>query len=230
MVEFLNLDYNTRVELVGTAHFTQRSINDVFEAVRSMRPKDVALELDTKRYMQLSAYCARCPRATYCRGLCEFTRAADALGNVDANIWLIDMSEEEMRRRILLWLNLYEKPYLDVAMPSYGKDLARLWEMGYKEAVIEYSERQIEALRRINSAIPRVLIDERNVLMAARLAWIASNESSQNSKILAFVGAAHVKGIKELLANPLKIRDKFKIFNLSFSEPTLVRRVAVQAA
>ncbi|MEM2093840.1 MAG: TraB/GumN family protein [Candidatus Bathyarchaeia archaeon] len=230
MVEILDIDYNSLVELVGTAHFTQRSINDALEAVRSKRPKDVAIELDMKRYRQLSAYCARCPKAAFCKGLCEFTGAADALGNVDANIWLIDMTEEEMRRRIILWSNLYERPYMGVAMPNYGEDLARLWEMGYKEAVIEHSERQIEALRRINPAIPRVLIDERNVLMAARLAWIASKEPSQNSKILAFVGAAHVKGIKDLLANPSKIRDRFRAFNLSFSEPTLVRRVAVQAA
>jgi pheromone shutdown protein TraB len=68
-------------------------------------------------------------------------------------------------------------------------------------------------------------------LMAARLAWVASkNRVTEKSKILAFVGAAHVKGIGELLGNPVLIRDRLRQFGLSFSEPTLIKRVAVQAA
>ncbi len=231
MAEILNIDYNKRVELLGTAHFTRRSIEEACEAVRSAKPKDVALELDIRRYMKLNAHCTGCPKATSCRGLCEFTGAADALGNVDANIWLIDMTEEEIRQRILRGVNPYERPRMGfVTAPNWGEYPVRLWEMGYKEEVIDYSERQMEALRRINPSIPRVLIDERNALMAARLAWVASREPSEKSKILALVGAAHVKGIRELLGNPTQMRYRLRQFGLSFSEPTLIRRVAVQVA
>ena len=66
--------------------------------------------------------------------------------------------------------------------------------------------------------------------MTAKLAWIASKNLNEgkNSKILAFVGAAHVEGIKDLLMNPLFIKDQLRRFNLSFTEPTLIRRVAIQ--
>ena len=230
MTEILNLDYNERVQLVGTAHFTRRSMNDAYEAIKSSRPKDVALELDMRRYLNLNAHCVGCPRALSCKGLCEFTGATDALGNVNANIWLIDMTEEELRQRIRRGVGTFERPRIRVAMGQSGEDPVRLWELGYKNEVVDYSERQMEAMRRVSPSVPRVLIDERNALMAARLAWVASKDPvTENSKILAFVGAVHVKGIRELLRNPVLIQDRLRRFSLSFSEPTLIRRVAVEA-
>ena len=100
MVEILNVDYNQYVNLVGTAHFTKRSINDAYEAIKSQNPKDVAIELDFKRFKNLNVACVGCPKISSCDGLCEFTSAAQALGNVDASIWLIDISQEEMQQRI----------------------------------------------------------------------------------------------------------------------------------
>jgi len=66
--------------------------------------------------------------------------------------------------------------------------------------------------------------------MAARLAWIISEkrERGQDANVLAFVGAAHVDGIKELLKDPRLIQQSLKRFDLSFTEPTLMRRVAIQ--
>jgi pheromone shutdown protein TraB len=150
---------------------------------------------------------------------------------VDANIWLIDMTEEEMRQRIRRGLGPFERPQMrEATRYELDEDPVRLWEMGHKNEVVDYSERQMEALRKVSPSIPRVLIDERNALMAARLAWVVSQDpATANSKILAFVGAAHTKGINELLGDPVLIRDRLKRFNLSFSEPTLIRRVAVSA-
>lgn len=100
MFEIFNVDYNTYVDVVGTAHFTRRSINDAYESINSLNPKDVAIELDWRRFKHLNTACLGCPKIRSCKGLCEFTGAAEALGNVDANIWLIDMTEQEIRRRI----------------------------------------------------------------------------------------------------------------------------------
>ena len=100
MVQIFNVDYNQYVEVVGTAHFTRRSINDAYESIKSLNPKDVAIELDWKRFKHLNTACIGCPKIGSCKGLCEFTAATEALGNVDANIWLIDMTEPEMQRRI----------------------------------------------------------------------------------------------------------------------------------
>ena len=231
MVEIFNINYNQHVDLVGTAHFTRRSINDAYESIKSFNPKDVAIELDWSRFKHLNIACLNCPKRGSCKGLCEFTGAAEALGNVDANIWLIDMTEQEIRSRIRSRMTPFERSRMGLKV--YRKvdgDPIQLWERGFKDKVLNNSKRQIEALRKLFPSVWRVLIDERNALMAVRLAWIASKNLNEgkNSKILTFVGAAHVEGIKDLLSNPLIIKGQLKKFNLSFTEPTLIRRVAIQ--
>ena len=231
MVQIFNVDYNQYVEVVGTAHFTRRSINDAYESIKSLNPKDVAIELDWKRFKHLNTACIGCPKIGSCKGLCEFTAATEALGNVDANIWLIDMTEPEMQRRIRSKITRIERERMSFLLSrGLDEDPVRLWEEGFKDRVINNSKKQIEASRRLFPSVWRVLIDERNVLMSAKLAWIASKNLSEgnNAKILAFVGAAHVEGIENLLMNPLSIRDQLRRFSLSFTEPNLVRRVAIQ--
>ena len=231
MVEILNIDYSEYVEIVGTAHFTRRSINDAYESIKSLKPKDVALELDWRRFQHLNTACLACPKKGPCKGICEFTGAAEALGNVDANIWLIDMTEQEMRRRIRSRMTPIERSRIGFHVHrNVDADPLWLWEKGFKDRVINNSKREIEAGRRFFPSVWWVLIDERNALMAARLAWIASKnlDEEKNSKILTFVGAAHVEGINELLTKPLLIKNQLSKSNLSFTEPTFIRRVAVQ--
>jgi pheromone shutdown protein TraB len=231
MVQIFNVDYNQYVDIIGTAHFTKRSINDAYEAMKSLNPKDVAIERDWKRFRRLNAACLGCPKTSSCRGLCEFTAAAEALGNVDANIWLIDITEQEMHHRIRSKITRSERERMGfLPYNMLDEDPTWLWEEGFKDRVLNNSKKQIEASRRLFPAVWRVLIDERNVLMSVKLAWIASKNLNEgkNSKVLAFVGAAHVEGIKNLLVNPLLIKDQLRRFSLSFTEPTLVRRVAIQ--
>jgi pheromone shutdown protein TraB len=229
MIEIHDIDYNNYINIIGTAHFTKRSINDVYHAIKSSSPEDVALELDIKRFKVLSTPCITCPQRNSCMGICEFTGAAEALGNVDANIWLIDMTELEIMQRIRSKISPIEMPYTGFLIHYPKKNPIRLWEMGYKDEVVNHYKRRINRLRRFSPSVWNVLIDERNSLMASRLAWIISNNINRgkNSKILAFVGAAHVEGIINLLENPLLIRDSLRRFSLSFSNPTLIRRVAV---
>jgi pheromone shutdown protein TraB len=231
MVEIFNINYNEYVDIVGTAHFTRRSIDDAYESIKSLNPKDVAIELDWRRFQQLNTACLSCPRKGSCKSLCEFTGASEALGNVDANIWLVDMTEEEMRFRIRNRMSPFERSRM--GFPVYRKvneNPVWLWEKGFKDRVINNSKREIQAGRKLFPSVWGVLIDERNALMAARLAWIASKnlDEGKNSKILALVGAAHVEGISELLVNPIMIKTNLREFNLTFTEPTLVRRVAIK--
>ena len=231
MIEIQNINYNNHVDLIGTAHFTRRSLNDAVTAVNSLRPSDVALELDMIRFRALNNACLGCPRCGSCRGVCEFIGATLALGNVDANIWLIDMTEIEMKRRMTM--NMTPKEWSRLGYGMYQREEVNpvwLWERGFKEQVVENSKRQIERDRKCFPSFWRVLIDERNALMAARLAWIISEkrENGLNANLLAFVGAAHVDGIRELLKEPLLIQQSLKRFDLSFTEPTLMRRVAIQ--
>ena len=231
MVQIFNVDYNQYVNIIGTAHFTRRSIHDAYESIKSLNPKDVAIELDRKRFKHLNTACLGCPKIGSCKGLCEFTVAAEALGNVDANIWLIDMTEREMQRRIRSKITRSERERMGfILYQGLDEDPVWLWEKGFKDRVINKSKKQIEESRQLFPSVWQVLIDERNVLMSAKLAWIASKnlKERKNSKILAFVGAAHVEGIKDLLMKPHLIKDQLRRFGVSFLKPTLVRRVAIQ--
>jgi len=183
--EIYNIDYNQLVHILGTTHFTRRSLYDAYRAVAQLKPTDLAIELDMKRYQVLNSQCATCPQNNSCTHKCEFIGAVEALENRGTNIWLIDMSKREFTQRIS---RLH-------SMPSR-------W---------------------------RVLLDERDTLMAARLTWIATEtlKKGETPRILAMVGAAHVKGIKSLLKNPISISENLQWFGLSFTQPTLIRRIKI---
>lgn len=183
--DIYNVDYNQFVHLLGTTHFTRRSLFDAYRAVNELKPTDLAIELDMERFQELNHMCAKCPENKKCTNKCEFIGATDALGNADANIWLIDMSRRQFRHRTRMFASR-----------------ALVW---------------------------RVLIDERDALMAARLAWIASEKlkAGEEPNVLAMVGAAHVKGIKSLLRNPMAIRENLQRLEVSFTLPTLVRRIQI---
>jgi pheromone shutdown protein TraB len=228
--EIYNVDYNEYVSLLGTAHFTKRSLHDAYEAVRRLQPSDLAIELDLNRFKVLNNSCSICPKRSACDAKCEFIGATEALGNVDANIWLIDMSEHEIGQRIRrlttpTWIYLVRIPFV-----HEDDEITRWWERGFKDEVLNSYRERLENLRRHAPAIWRVLIDERDTLMAVRLAWIATEKLREKgeSSILALVGAAHVEGIKDLLRNPAVIRENLKRLGLSFTPPTLIRRISVR--
>jgi pheromone shutdown protein TraB len=233
MTEIINLDYNNYVSLLGTAHFTRRSLLEAHEAVRQLKPTDLAIELDMKRFQFLNQRCAGCPNQGSCSGRCEFVGATDALGNVNASIWLIDMSEREIEERVRrllppsrLWW------YSFVGFPVHrgdGDDELELWERGYKNEVLERHTRRLGTLRVRAPHVWRVLIDERNALMAARLAWVVTQKINRGEKVrvLALTGAAHVEGIGELLGAATGIGEELQRLGLRFSPPRLVRRVSV---
>jgi len=184
-VEIFNVNYNQFVHVSGTTHFSRRSLFDAYRAVAELKPTDLAIELDLERFRTLSTNCALCPENKACTNKCEFIGAADALGNVDANIWLIDVSRRQFAQRTHMIAS--------------------------------------------QTSVWRVLIPERDTLMAARLAWIATEslKAKKNPNILALVGAAHVNGISSLLRNPIEMKERLQGLNLEFTPPTLVRRIQI---
>jgi pheromone shutdown protein TraB len=231
--EILNMDYNRYVSLVGTAHFTRRSLMDAYDAVQRLKPTDLAIELDMERFQLLNHRCSLCPRQTECPGRCEFVGATDALGNVDANIWLIDMTEMEIKQRI----RRLQAPsrwwrFSRVSVPPWPLDNdneVRLWENGRKDEVLKRYAQRLKVLRARAPHVWHVLIDERNALMAARLAWIVTQKLAKEKEIrvLALTGAAHVGAIRALLTSPTMIRHELQRLGLRFSAPRLIKRVSV---
>ena len=109
--------------------------------------------------------------------------------------------------------------------------MTRLWEQGFKDEVVNTYQRRLERLRKRAPAVWRVLIEERNTIMAVRLAWIVSTQLREDEKpsVLAFVGAAHVEEMKELLSKPLAIKENLQRLGLTFTRPILIRRIRVNA-
>ncbi len=104
-----------------------------------------------------------------------------------------------------------------------------LWEKGFKEEVLRQSQEELEALRRIRPSVWRVLVKERNIIMATRLAWIASKrmDEGEEPNILGLVGAAHADEIRELLRRPVVIKESLQRLGIPFSPPALIRRVGI---
>ena len=101
---------------------------------------------------------------------------SDALGCVDANIWLIGMDEPEKRWRIRTLMTVQERKNLRL-LPWISRgsiDDPVLWERGPKNIVLDRNRKRMEQLRTHLPSMWRVLMDERNALMAGRLAWIAT--------------------------------------------------------
>jgi pheromone shutdown protein TraB len=182
--EIYNVDYTQFVQVLGTTHFSRRSLQDAYTAVAKLKPTDLAIELDMKRYRILNSKCATCPQSTSCARKCEFIGAVEALENRNTNIWLIDMSRREFRERL------------------------RLLQAGSSW---------------------RVLLHERDALMAARLAWITTSglEKGEAPRVLALVGAAHVKGMKAMLSDPAVLKKRLDRLELPFTPPVLMRRVMI---
>ncbi len=228
--EIYNTDYNKFISLLGTAHFTRRSLYEAYETVRRLKPTDLAIELDMTRFRILNYACSACPEHSTCTAKCEFIGATEALGNVDANIWLIDMSEQEIRQRVRrlmtpTWIHRVRIPFI----PEEDED-TQLWEQGFKDEVLGSYQKRLENLRRHAPAVWRVLIDERNTLMAVRLAWIATEKlrEEEQPNILALVGAAHVEGMRDLLKKPITIKENLHKLGLNFTPPTLIRRISIK--
>ena len=143
MIEIYNIDYNKYVDIIGTAHFTRRSINDAYKSIKSLKPKDIAIELDQKRFERLNTACLNCPKRGSCLGICEFTGAAEALGNVNANIWLIDMTIQEINQRIRNRTLLSKTP-IPPAYRYLVEDPIWLWEKGYKDSEVEQAVSRLQ--------------------------------------------------------------------------------------
>ena len=145
IVQIFNVDYNQYVDMVGTAHFTRRSIDDAYESIKSLNPKDVDIELDWKRFKHLNTACIGCPKKGLCKGLCEFTAASEALGNVNANIWLTDITEQEIRRRIRSRMTSSERARIGFLLfQNSDEDSVWLWEKGYKDEVKNNSKKKLK--------------------------------------------------------------------------------------
>jgi pheromone shutdown protein TraB len=226
-------NYLRHIKLLGTAHWSQRSIADAIQAVNTTSPQAICLELDKRRFDHLRRACFDCLRFGNCKRKCEFVAAADALGNQEADIWLIDMDERDIARRVQSQATLEEIVAwrrIDAYVARHNEQGIRLWEEGLKQEALAHFNGGTELMYRAFPTLWRVLIKERNLVMAARLIFITEQYIQSRiiePNILTLVGAAHVQEIKELLTDPTTLARSTEQSGIEFTPPTRIHRLKV---
>src|SRR5712692_4063570 len=217
-------------DFVGTAHFTGRSIYDTIQAASSGLHSGVAVELDRARFDGLNRMGYSVGPQLRARAEGEFVAATDAFGNRDGDIWLLDWSIEEIDRRVRRTLTpqeLWRWRSFSSGLFPYEVKGAPLWEAGMKDEALHYLDFTTRAMHEDLPSLYRVLIVERNLLMASRLMEVESQLAGPQGRLLVLMGMAHIDGVRELLREPEGVREGFDRYGLNYSSPIRIRRARV---
>jgi pheromone shutdown protein TraB len=199
------------ITLVGVGHVFAIS-DQVRDLILSRRPEVVCLELDPARYsalmdrhrdrrgrvplqyLLLAQIQKRMADKFESEAGAEMLAAARAASEVGARVALIDMDAAMVFGRLWRAMPFREKLHL-----MFG---AMVGLVASKETVEKemdkYESHEVEYIETLGSEFPsvkRVLIDERNIHMARRIADIAG----RHEHVLAVVGDGHMQGLLEEL-------------------------------
>jgi len=219
--------------IVGTAHVSKKSVEEVRELIEKERPDAVAVELCPSRYhalvhgqreeisianviksgnvfmlifqLILAYFQRRVGEETGVKPGSEMLTAIEKAREVGADVILIDRDIGVTFKRFWQKLSFFEKMRLIVHLikSSFSGEDIEVDEM-LEEDVLDMLVREF---RKISPNAAKVLIDERDIYMAANLL----NALSRYNKIVAVVGAGHRKGIENALLklknSPVDLRE-----------------------
>jgi pheromone shutdown-related protein TraB len=211
------------IRLVGTAHVSKRSVDDVRIAIELIRPDTVCVELDEGRYRNLidsgrwrktnigqvvrqgrvllllsslimTSFQRRIGQRLGVTPGAELLEAVKAAEEVGARVVLADRDIQVTLRRAWSGFGFFEK--LKIASQLVA---AVFVSEEIDEKTIEELKREeklgdvLELLAREFPAMKRTLIDERDIYLAERI------RTEAGPKTVAVVGAGHVPGIVEAI-------------------------------
>ena len=220
-----------KIRLIGTSHISPKSRKLVPAVIKKTKPAIVALELDKARLYALLAGPTR-PRRPAIKDIRrigwkgwlfgalgawverklgqrvgvspgeEMLAAVHAAKDVDARIALIDQPLEITLRRFGKALTWKEKGRLigDLFAGVAGKGVAWNLEKVPSQKLIAKLLKQV---KKRYPSMYRVLVEERNQYMATQLARLT--KAFPDKKIIAVVGAGHVRELGQLVKKKLKL-------------------------
>ncbi|MCH7771820.1 MAG: TraB/GumN family protein [Bacteroidetes bacterium] len=230
--------------IVGTAHISRQSADLVKEVIIREMPDTVCIELDEKRYKalseknrwenldlktiikekQLSTLLMNLVLASYQKKLgeklgvtpgTELLEAANTAKELNLPIELCDREVRITLRRSWNSMSLWQK------LKFLTGGLAGLFEKQEltEEKLAELRSKDVlsEMMEELGKAMPvlkRVLIDERDTYLAEKM------KRAEGKKIVAVVGAGHVKGIINHLENDINV-DLSEIEEIPKSAPVV---------
>ena len=214
-----------QIILVGTAHVSKRSVDEVKELIEEEKPDTVCIELCQSRYQAVtdadrwkntdvvkiikdgksllllvnlivSSYQKRLAKQFGIQPGQEMIQAIASANDVGATLCLADRDIQTTMMRLWQGMSFWGKMNLLFQI---------LMSMVVKEEITEEELEKMKsgdmltsALNELSEHSPRfkeILIDERDKYLAQKI------KSAPGNKVLAVLGAGHVPGIKEELAN-----------------------------
>ena len=218
---------NDNIILIGTAHISEESVNEVRQAIETYKPDIVAVELCQRRYDTITK-----------KDKWENTPVTALIKSNNAYFMLAQTFLSSIQRRLgeeygvqpgsemIAAMQEAEKQNIKVALVDRDITitLKRAWrKMGVREkfrvvweflkAMLGYDEEELgdldlkelmkqdvisqmmEEFSKIAPSAAMVLISERDQYIAQKI-----YEESKKGKVVAVVGAGHIKGIKQYLA------------------------------
>ena len=250
----MEIKINENIILIGTAHISQESVDEVRKAIETYKPEIVAVELDSRRHDALTK------KVDW-----ENTPVSSLIKSNNAFFMLAQTFLASVQRRLgkeygvepgsemIAAIQEAEKYHLKVALVDRDitVTLKRAWrKMGFREkfrvfweflkAMIGYDEEELDELdlkelmkqdvisqmmeefSTIAPSAAEVLIHERDSYIAQRIF-----DESKKGKVLAVVGAGHLKGIQEHLQKKDLQVDLQKLDQIPKKRFSLVKVVEV---
>jgi len=212
--------------LVGTAHISKKSTEEVGNTIKKEKPDVVAVELCESRYhalknkqswqdteikqvikegqtylflssLILSNFQRKLGKDLGIEAGAEMLAAIDAAKKAKAKLVFLDRDIQVTLRRAFASMTLFEKA--KIVKSLFFDTLTAEVDEEFIEALKEKGAIQ-DAMNELAKAAPsvkRILVDERDVYMAGMLQRV------KGKKIVAVVGAGHVEGIKKWIDKPI---------------------------
>jgi len=223
-MRILEIINGKEITIIGTAHISSESVEEVRQALEELKPDVVAIELDDERYksmtekknwqemdivdiikkkkvgflfaqMILSSYQRKIAQNLKLNVGEEMSVAIQYSKETNTKLLMIDRNIQTTLLRIWHNLGWWEK------VKMLSELLSSMFESDVKEEDIEslkQGDMLQSALSEISKQFPQIaetLIFERDRIMAYKLAH------ASGTRIVAVVGAAHVPGIQKNLTN-----------------------------
>lgn len=220
---------HSKIIIIGTAHVSEKSVQEVNEVISQEMPDIVAVELCKSRYdglkgkvtdteipikdilksgkiyyymihMMLAYVQKKFADEMDIKPGAEMLKAIDAAEMYNASVALIDRDIQVTLQRFWNKMSFIEKLKIIAGLVA-----AILGIGGTKDIDMETITNQdvvsvlVEEFRTSSPNAVKVLIDERDAYMASNLIKLAAGG---NKKIVAVVGAGHRSGIQKYLQNP----------------------------
>ena len=222
----MHVKVNENIVLVGTAHISKDSVKEVEEVIEEFKPDIVAVELCQRRYDAITKkdQWENTPVSQLIRGNNAYLLLAQTfLGSIQRKLgkeYGVEPGSE-----MIAAMKAAKKRKLDVALVDrdISVTLKRAWRrMGFREkfrlsweflkAIVGYDEEEMEELdlkelmnqdvistlmeefKEIAPSVADVLIHERDKYIAKKIL-----EESKKGKVVAVIGAGHLKGIQNHL-------------------------------